>query len=73
MDRRVFSRFLAGADVADYFSLTSRALDNEDYHINNVPNRKLFYDAVGNGVSGAVTFAVLKGVSTPNANDFLMT
>ena len=72
LDSTVFSRFSAGADITDHLSATGRALDSDDYLIYSATNKVLYYDADGNGSGAAVAFAVLTGVPTLNAADFLI-
>jgi Ca2+-binding RTX toxin-like protein len=72
LDSTVFSRFSAGEDITDHFSATGRALDSDDYLIYSATNKVLYYDADGNGSGAAVAFAVLIGVPTLNATDFLI-
>jgi uncharacterized delta-60 repeat protein len=72
LDRDVFSRFSVGENVADHFSATGRPLDRDDYLIYNASTKTLFYDADGSGGGAAVAFAVLTGVNTLSASDFLI-
>jgi Ca2+-binding RTX toxin-like protein len=72
LDSTVFSRFAAGEDITDHFSATGRPSDSNDYLIYSATNKVLYYDADGNGSGAAVAFAVLIGVPTLNATDFLI-
>ncbi len=44
----------------------------QDGNHRTLTNKVLYYDADGNGSDAAVAFAVLTGVSTLNATDFLI-
>jgi Ca2+-binding RTX toxin-like protein len=72
LDHDVFSRFLVGENVSDHFSATGRALDGDDYLVYTSSTKTLFYDADGNGNGAAVAFAVLTGISSLSASDFLI-
>ena len=72
LDHDVFAKFSLGEDVSDHFSATGRAVDGDDYLIYNSSTKTLFYDADGSGGSAAVAFAVLTGVSSVSASDFLI-
>ena len=72
LDSTVFSRFSVGEDITDHFSATGRPSDGDDYLIYSATNKVLYYDADGNGSGAGVAFAVLTGVSTLNATDFLI-
>jgi Ca2+-binding RTX toxin-like protein len=72
LDRAVFSWFSLDENVADHLSTTGRPFDRDDYLIYNSSTKTLSYDADGNGGGAAVAFAVLTGVSTLSASDFLI-
>jgi Ca2+-binding RTX toxin-like protein len=51
---------------------TGTATDANDYLVFNTTSKMLSYDADGNGAGAAVSIAVLTGVSTLNASDFVI-
>ena len=72
LHHEVFAQFSAGEGVSGHFSATGRAVDGDDYLIYSASNKTLYYDADGNGSGAAVAFAVLTGVSSISASDFLI-
>jgi Ca2+-binding RTX toxin-like protein len=72
LNSAVFSRFAIGANFADHFSATGRALDADDYLIYRDSNKTLYYDADGNGSGPATAFVVFTGVTTIAHTDFLL-
>lgn len=51
---------------------TGTAADANDYLVFNTTTKMLSYDADGNGAGAAVNIAVLTGVATLNASDFIV-
>lgn len=51
---------------------TGTATDADDYLVFNTATKMLSYDADGNGAGAAVNIAVLTGVATLNASDFII-
>ena len=53
-------------------SANGAAGDANDYLLFNTTSKLLSYDADGNGAGAAVSIAILTGVSTLNASDFVI-
>ncbi len=51
---------------------TGTATDANDYLVFNTTSKMLSYDADGNGAGAAVNIAILTGVTTLNASDFII-
>jgi Ca2+-binding RTX toxin-like protein len=79
LDRKIFTKLLAGSLNENSFSSTSEPAGPLDYlvaksaQVNGVESTALFYDADGSNKGAAVQFATLIGVTDLSASDFLIT
>jgi len=70
LDDAIFAGLLVGAGNAANFLVGAAALDANDYLIYDAG--ALYYDADGSGAGAAVQFALLSGVPTLAASDFII-